>query len=300
MSLRFSELRSALQHQQLVVRESVPLAPLTHVRIGGPARFFVEPMTEAAVSVTVRRCRELEVPLYVLGGGSNLVVADAGVEGVVMSLARLQGMVRDGLRITAGAGVTLASLLRSSRELGLAGLEKLCGIPAHVGGAVAMNAGTRDGETFDALVSVTVVDEHGELRSLDRAECTPRYRDGGLGEQVVLGATFELTEDQPKAIFQRFEDSLRRRNATQPVSMKSVGCVFRNPDGASAGQRIEAAGCKLLRRGGVSVSAKHANYFVNDDGGTCADFLGLMEMVRERVLADSGAELVPEVKVWGL
>jgi UDP-N-acetylmuramate dehydrogenase len=120
-----------------------------------------------------------------------------------------------------------------------------------------------------------------------------------LGAAILLQATFELWPDDPAAIFARFDAALRRRNATQPVSTRSVGCVFRNPHGRAAGQLIERAGCKLLRRGGIHVSPLHANYFVNDGAGTFADFLALMREVRERVAADSGAELIPEVKIWG-
>lgn len=299
-SSKRSMLQAALQSSQCVLRENVSLAPLTHVRLGGPAAFFVEPYTEDAVSSAVRTCRELDVPLYVLGGGSNLLVADEGVAGVVMTLSRLDGIVRDGTTITAGAGVGLPSLLRASRDIGLAGLEVLCGIPAVVGGAVAMNAGTRDGQSFDRLTRLTIVDPDGEIREVERKETEPSYRNGGLGDAVVLQASFDLYEDDPKKIFARFEVMLKRRNATQPVSQRSVGCVFKNPDGHSAGQLIEAAGCKLLRRGGVSVSGRHANYFINESEGTAADFLALMQEVVERVQAHSGAQLVPEVKIWGI
>jgi UDP-N-acetylmuramate dehydrogenase len=299
MSLPASELRAALQRPHLLVRERVLLAPLTHVRLGGPADFFVEALTAEGAAETVRICRELEVPLHVLGGGSNLLVADGGVRGVVLTLARLDGVVRDGTLVTAGAGTSLPSLLRGTRELGLAGLEVLTGIPAVVGGAVAMNAGTREGATFDVVHSLTVADAAGEIAVRTRDRLVPRYRDGGLGGALVLQATFALHEDDPKRIFARFEASLRRRNATQPVSERSVGCVFKNPPAGSAGQLMDAAGCKTMRRGAISVSQKHANYFVNEGGGTAADFLDLMTDVQRRVRSHSGVELEPEVKLWG-
>jgi UDP-N-acetylmuramate dehydrogenase len=292
--------RIALQGVRGIVRENVDLAPLTHVRIGGPAAFFVEPLTVEGVSQVVQSCRDADVPLHVLGGGSNLVIADGGVAGVVMTLASLGRIVRDGEQLSAEAGATLPSLVRKTKDLGLAGLESLVGIPAVVGGAVAMNAGTREGETFDHLVSLMVCDGAGQLFELSRAELEPGYRDARLGDRIVLAATFALRRDDPAAIFRRLEASLKRRNATQPVTEKSVGCVFRNPPKDSAGRLIEAAGCKLLRRGDVSVSAKHANYFVNHGGGTSADFLELMQDVRERVRRESGVELEPEVKFWGL
>jgi len=281
------------------VRRDVALAPMMHLRIGGPARWFVEPFDEDGVAATVRACRERGLPLRVLGGGSNVVVADRGVDGVVMHLANLNRMQREGARVTVGAGVTMASLLRSTREAGLAGLEKLTGIPAEVGGAVAMNAGTRDGETFEHLVSLTVVGPDGSLGVLAKQDFRPTYRNGRLGGATVVQATFELSEDRPDAIFARFSASLQKRNQSQPVTQRSVGCVFQNPEGDAAGRLIQEAGCKELRRNGVQVSDKHANYFVNDDTGTAADFVALMDEVRSRVRGEFGVDLRPEVKFWG-
>ncbi len=294
------DLEVALRSMRGAVRHSVSLASLTHLRVGGPAEWFVEPFAEEDVALCVRVCRENDVPLAVLGGGSNVLIADEGVRGAVLYLASHNRMVRDRTRITAGAGVTLASLLRATKEVGLAGLEKLTGIPAQVGGAVAMNAGTRDGETFEHLVSVTVCEPSGQIAVLGKDQLRPQYRDGGLGERIVLQATWDLHEDDPNAIFQRFSESLRRRNATQPVSQRSVGCVFKNPPGDAAGRLIEAAGCKTLAKGGIEVSGVHANYFVNTGGGTCRDFLALLEEVRRRVQDLFGVYLEPEVKLWGM
>lgn len=294
-----SDLRPALTAMRGALRERVELAPLMHLRIGGPADWLIEPFAEEDVAVAVRTCRELDVPLRVLGGGSNIVIADGGVRGAVLHLTSLNRIVRDGNRIAAGAGVTLPSLLRATKDVGLAGLEKLTGIPAVVGGAVAMNAGTRDGETFEHLVSLTVVDADGAIAVVPRERFRATYRNGGLLDAIVVQATFELQPDDPKAIFERFSASLKKRNATQPVSQRSVGCVFQNPPGAAAGQLIEAAGCKTLRIGAIEVSGLHANYFVNHGGGTAADFRLLMAEVKRRVRERSGIELVAEVKFWG-
>ena len=298
--MRRFDLQEELRPMRGAVRRNVVLAPMLHLRIGGPAEWFVEPFTEEDAALALRVCREQDVPLRVLGGGSNVLVADGGVRGAVLHLGSLNRMVRDQNRISAGAGVTLASLLRATKEVGLAGLETLTGIPAHVGGAVAMNAGTREGETFDHLVSLTVLDPDGSLRVLPKSGFRPAYRDGGLGGSLVLQATWELREDDPNAIFQRFSASLKRRNATQPVSQKSVGCVFRNPPGDAAGRLIELAGCKTLRVGGIEVSGLHANYFVNDGTGTSSQFLELMAEVRRRVREQFGVQLEAEVKMWGV
>jgi len=297
--LRTSDLRTALRAMRGGVREHVDLSPMTHLRIGGPVDWLLEPYAEEDVATAVRVCHELDVPLRVLGGGSNLVIADEGVRGAVLYLGNQNRIVRDGNRITAGAGCTLPSLLRATKDKGLAGLERLTGIPAQVGGAVAMNAGTRDGETFDMLVSLVVVEPEGHIavRGPDRFE--QRYRDGGLHDAIVLSATFALVPDDPQAIFERFAASLKKRNATQPVTRHSVGCVFQNPPGEAAGRLIEAAGCKTMKIGALEVSGLHANYFVNTGGGTAADFLALMAEVRTRVRDRFGVELEPEVKFWG-
>lgn len=294
-----SDLRSLLHSMRGAVRENVPLGPFMHLRIGGPAEWLLEPYAEEDVAAAVVACHELDLPLRVLGGGSNVLVADEGVRGAVMQLASMNRIIRDGNRITVGAGVTMPSLLRATKEVGLAGLEKLTGIPAMVGGAVAMNAGTRDGETFEHLVSMTVVEPDGRIAVRGCDEFRAVYRDGGLAGAIVVQASFELVPDDPKAIFERFSASLKKRNATQPVSQRSVGCVFRNPVGDAAGRLIEVAGCKTLRHGGLEVSGLHANYFVNDGTGSAADFKALLDEVRRRVLDKFGVELAPEVKFWG-
>lgn len=298
-SPRSSELREALRGFSGELRENVSLSSATHLRLGGPAERFVEPQTDEDLVAVYRVCRDLDVPVRVLGGGSNLLIADRGVSGMVISTRALNRVDIHRNRISAGPGVTLPSLLRHARERGLAGLEPLVGIPAMVGGAVAMNAGTRDGETFDRLASVTVVEPSGEVRVLARQECRPGYRDGGLGERVVLEVTFDLQEDSPAAIHARFLRSLERRNATQPVTEKSIGCVFRNPPGRSAGQLIDAAGCKGMSHGAMTVSDVHANFFINQGGGKSADFLSLVDDVRSRVQVHAGVELQPEFRMWG-
>lgn len=293
------DLQLALASLRGAVRHNVSLAPYTHLRIGGPAEWFVEPFTEEDAALCVAVCHANGVPLRVLGGGSNILVADRGVRGAVLHLGSLNRIVRDGERITAGAGVTLPSLVRATKDVGLAGLETLTGIPAQVGGAVAMNAGTRDGETFDHLVSLVTCTGSGEIAVRPRDQLHPRYRDGGLDKEIALAATFALRPDDPQAIFARFSASLKKRNATQPVTQRSVGCVFRNPPGDAAGRLIDAAGCKLLTVGGIGVSGLHANYFVNEHGGTAADFVQLMRDVRARVQQEFGVHLEPEVKLWG-
>ena len=293
------DLKLALRNMRGAVRQNFMLAPMTHLRVGGPVDWFIEPFADEDAALAVRVCRENSVPLRVLGGGSNVLISDDGVRGAVLHLGSFNRMVRDGQRISAGSGVTLSSLIRSTKSLGLAGMEKLCGIPGHVGGIVAMNAGTREGESFDTLVSLSVLDAEGNLQVLGKSAFRSQYRDGGLLDRIVLQATWELSEDDPDAIFARFAESLKRRNASQPVSQRSVGCVFRNPPGEVADRLIEQAGCKTLQVGGIEVSGMHANYFINSGAGTCREFLALLEEVRKRVQSKFGVYLEPEVKLWG-
>lgn len=282
-----------------VIREGVPLAPLSHMRVGGKAAVFLEPWSEEDAAIALRVCKENDLPLLVLGGGSNILVADEGVEAFVMSLARWNRVVKDEQRLIASAGASLPSLISKARNSGLAGLETLAGIPAQVGGAVHMNAGTKFGETFDHLVSVRVIDDEGKLRTLERHELSPSYRDGGLRDWIVTTATFQLVPESREEIRARLEEYLVWRGRNQPVTEKSLGCIFKNPPGASAGELIDRAGMKGERSGAIEVSTKHANYFVNRGGGTAADVLRLADKVRAAVHKQFDVELEFEIRLWG-
>ena len=283
-----------------VIREGVPLAPHSHIRIGGPARVFLEPWAEEDAARALAVCKQHGLPWRILGGGSNLLIHDAGVDAVVISLEKWNRVIKDKRLLVASAGASLPSLLRRAKDARLAGLEGLIGIPAQVGGAIAMNAGTAVAEAFDRLVSVRVVDETGELRTIEREAFAPSYRNGNLGEVIVTTATFELDEGQPEAEIQAaMKQQLRKRNATQPVTQRSVGCIFKNPEGDAAGRLIQEAGLKGERVGDIEVSKKHANYLVNLGEGSAAEVMALIERVRERVLAEFGVRLELEVKLCG-
>jgi UDP-N-acetylmuramate dehydrogenase len=189
-------------------------------------------------------------------------------------------------------------------KAGLSGVEGLIGIPAHLGGAIAMNAGGKWGEIFDVVESVTTVDlTTGETRTRARGDCQPRYRDGNLGDAVVLEAVLRLTPGDAKAIQDATKEHLLEKNANQPVVEKSAGCIFKNPKsekaaGRSAAKLIQDAGLKGTRVGGIEVSRKHSNYFVNLDGGSCEDALRLIDLVTEKVEREFGVRLETEVKIW--
>lgn len=280
------------------IRAGVSLKALSHFRIGGPAALFLEPWAEEDAALAIRVCLEHSLPFKVLGAGSNLLIPDDGVEAAVFHFPHWNRVVRDGDQLIVQAGKSLPSLIRMAKECGLSGFETLCGIPAHVGGAIAMNAGTKEGEIFDRLVSLRVIDEHGELRELMRSELQPRYRDGGLGDGLITSVTFQLEPCAEDEIFERMRSLLKKRTQTQPVTECSVGCIFKNPEGDSAGRLIQAAGMKGERIGDIEVSTKHANFFLNLGAGSHAQVQELIGRVRDRVMAHSGTHLELEVRQW--
>ena len=237
-----------------------------------------------------------------IGGGSNLLVADEGVSVLVVSLRRACGEMRfDGTRVTAGAAVMLPALARAAAERGLGGLEFAAGIPGSVGGALQTNAGIGDGRCIGPLVRSVEVLGEGERRTLPAAELRFEYRTSSLrgSGETVLEATLEL-EPRPRA---QIEAEMRRlleaRGATQPTAAANAGSIFRNPPHDYAGRLVEAAGCKGLSCGAATVSELHANFIVHGGNATAADVSTLMVMVQQRVLARFGVPLQPEIEWWG-
>jgi UDP-N-acetylmuramate dehydrogenase len=311
------------------------LSARTTIRVGGEAEWLLEPRDPAELVSAFHAARERGYEPRVLGGGANLLVPDGLIPGVVITT---EGMVKvfrpepgggaeagaelDPQRlvltsheresdpsdssdpcIIAWAGCSLPGLVRVTRDLGWSGFEGLAGVPGHLGGGIAMNAGGRWGETWDVVERVRVLDGDGTVRELERAHCAPRYRDGNLGGAIVLAAVLRFRVDDPAAVRERVATYLREKGAVQPVSERSCGCVFRNPDrelsgGRSAGQLIEAAGARGLERGGALVSEKHGNFIVNRGRARARDVLELMEEVRARVADRFGIRLENEVKVW--
>lgn len=286
------------------VRTDVPMSDLTTFRIGGPARVLVEPLDPESAAEVVRRALEREVPLRILGNGSNLLVNDAGVDAVVLCTSRMRRAIREDNKYYLWAGTPLVGFVNDAARSGLSGVEGIIGVPAQIGGAIAMNAGGRWGEIFDVVETVTICSlETGEVRTLSRAEMNPRYRDSNLGRVLVLEATLSLKPGDPKAIVATTREHLLEKNAAQPVTEPSAGCIFKNPIGAdgrksSAAKLIEQTGLKGARIGGVEVSRKHANYFINIGGGASSDALALIDHVRQRVAKEHGVTLETEVKIW--
>lgn len=283
-----------------IVRRDVDLSSRTWFGIGGPAEYFVEPETREQLTEVVKRCRDNDIPMYVLGSGANLLVADTGVRGAVIHLAGgTFGEVMVGENIVdAGAAADMGKLiLRCVRE-GVSGLEPLTGIPGSIGGCVKMNAGGAFGDIGSVVESVTVMDEDGAVFERFRADLAFGYRSTNITSKFILGARFATTEDEPNRILRQVKQIWIYKKNTQPLAAGSAGCIFKNPRGMSAGALIDKAGLKGRRVGGAMISEKHANFILADKSATAFDVLKLIDMVRDSVAGEFGVHLEKEIEVW--
>jgi UDP-N-acetylenolpyruvoylglucosamine reductase len=298
----FDVLRPRL-HAETLLRRQEPLAEKTTLGVGGPARYYAEPANPADLAELIRAARHSRVPVFCLGRGSNLIVADAGFAGLVVRLAhaswRELRLESDGC-IWAGAGVRLKEMCGFAAKHGLAGLEFLEGIPGSVGGSLRMNAGALGGWIFDAVAAVEYVTAEGELLRAGREEFTTEYRQcRELLGAFATGALFRTTGPAaPEEIRQRLDRYAKQRRASQPRE-RSAGCLFKNPPGGHAGRIIDELGLKGTRVGAAEVSRIHANFVINLGGATAADALALARLVRDEVRARRGVVLEPEVLLLG-
>jgi len=291
---------------RLELRQGVPLQEFTTWRVGGPAEWFAEPADGAQLIALARWARERQLPLRVIGAGSNLLIADQGLAGLTVCIRRLQGSRVDGESgvVEAEAGEPIPTLARKVARAGLHGLEWAVGIPGTVGGAAVMNAGAQGGCTAEWLDSVLVLDPSGSGESL-RLRATDLdfdYRHSRLQQEplLVLSARFQLEPGHdPAAVSARTSANLHSRTSTQPYQQPSCGSVFRNPEPEKAGRLVESLGLKGTRIGGAEVSPIHANFIVNTGGATAADIDALIKLVRQRVWESTGIDLHPEVKRLG-
>lgn len=283
-----------------IVRPAEPLAPHTWFKLGGPAEYFAEPRDAAELARLVARCQQEEVPVRMLGGGSNVLVRDEGVPGVVVRLPESSfGQIEvRGRRVAAGGGAKLGHVISTSVREGLAGLEALVGIPGTIGGALRGNAGSRGGDIGQWVERATVLTRSGEVIERGRDEMVFAYRQSSLDELVILAAEFELDQDDPEQLTKRMQQQWIVKKAAQPLAHQSAGCIFKNPRGMSAGLLIDQAGLKGTRVGGAEVSDRHANFIVAEPGATSHDVLRLIEVVRSRVADRLGMELDLEIEVW--
>jgi len=277
-----------------------PMSRHTSLRIGGPADLFVMPEDVEDLTALLAFAQRAGLPVHVNGGGSNTLVRDGGIRGIVLHLTAFQHLAREGVEVSAGAGVRVSRLLAFCSRVGLGGLEMLSGVPGTVGGAVWGNAGAWGGAVADRLVRLRLVTRDGEERTLLRDAVTFDYRHAGLPRgSVVTEATFGLEPGDPTAIRQQISRWLIQRNARQPVEFRSAGSIFKNPPGDHAGRLVDLAGLKGTQVGGAKISEKHGNFFVNLGDARAADVLALIGMARARVKTLTGIDLELEVKVVG-
>ncbi len=283
-----------------IVRLNEPMAPKTWFRLGGPARYFIEPRSRDELSTVVKRLAENNIPMYLLGGGANLLVRDQGVDGAVISLSHsaFSRVVIDDRMVRVGAGKDVLKLVLELAKTGLAGLECQAGIPGTVGGEIRMNAGGTFGDIGSTVAEVTVMDSFGQVFTRQRDDLVFSYRRSNINAKIILDALFELTPENPDRLAQRVKEIWMYKRNTQPLKDNSAGCIFRNPDCLSAGKLIDEAGLKGSVVGGAEISQHHANFIVARHGASSADVLALMELARKTVRDKTGIELESEVVIW--
>jgi UDP-N-acetylenolpyruvoylglucosamine reductase len=295
-------LRSRLSADTKLRREE-PLAAKTTLRVGGAARLYAEPANAAELQVLIKAAQEHHFPLFILGRGSNLLVPDEGVDGLVVALAHASWAAfetRPGGRVWAGAGLRLKNLCGLAAKAGLVGFEFLEGIPGSVGGALRMNAGAMGGWMFDVVDELQLMRLDGEVRTVARAALHVQYRYcAELQDAIALGALLRpVAQADMAAVTRQIEGYRRKRQESQPRE-PSAGCMFKNPPGNSAGRLIDEAGLKGERVGDAEVSRVHANFIINRGAASAADVLELVRRVRARVREAKNVELEPEVLLYG-
>jgi len=288
----------ALQEAALPFREQEPFSRHTTMGVGGPAAVMVFPRSSAELQKTLALRAELGVDHRVLGGGSNLVVVDEGLDELVINTEDLRRVeIGEGGRVTAEGGANLIRTVMACCRAGWRGLESACGIPGSVGGAAVMNAGAYGFSISDVMTEIVVYDEAGQRR-----EPPDGWRFHYRGSSIPEGAAVaeievQLRPDDPAALEKETGELARQRTKSQPGG-RNAGCVFKNPEGGHAGRLIDGLGLKGLRRGGATVSERHANFLVNDGGAKAQDVLDLLDEVHDRVERETGVDLELEVKVW--
>lgn len=300
-SARFTQadVRAAVAGLRGPVFFQAPLREYTSFKIGGPADVVVEPVDIEDVCLVVQQARARKVPLFVVGG-TNLLIRDGGIRGIVVSLVRLRAIKEEpGHVLYAEGGVGMPTLIGYAIKHSLAGLEWAAGIPGTVAGCVVMNAGTKLGEMKDAVKAVRMVNLKGQIVDLEAGQIPFEYRRARLPRGIVVGVWLQLKQGVRSEIEKVVKDYLHYRRDTQPLAMPSAGCVFKNPPNDSAGRLIETVGLKGARVGDAEVSTKHANFMVNRGQARAADVIALIGKVRSAIRRRAGVRLDLELKIVG-
>ncbi len=282
------------------VREREPMYLHTWLHIGGPVEYFAEPRSIEELQVVVARSAEHNLPVRLLGGGSNVLVRDEGIPGVVIRLDKpaFSEIKVHGEVVRAGAGARLGHVISTAVGHGLAGLEPLVGIPGTIGGALHLNAGTRGGDIGQWTAKARVMTQKGEIVEHVRQDMVFAYRQSSLDELVILEAEFKLEPENADELTKRMQKQWIVRKAAQPLGHQCAGQIFRNPRGMSAGQLIDQAGLKGARVGSAEVSDRHANFIIAEPNCRSRDVIELIEQIRDRVADRLGVELTTDIEIW--
>jgi UDP-N-acetylmuramate dehydrogenase len=283
-----------------ITARNAPLAPYTHLRIGGPAEYLIQPRTTDELRAVLMACDQKHIPVRMLGGGHNLLIRDDPVPGAVIRLtaAAFTLLEWDGKRVTAGGGGQLFDLIAFAVRQGLTGLETLVGLRGTVGGSVRCNVGDRAGEISQAIRQVTVLTDAGTLQVRTREELTFAEHQSDIDEPVILSVVFEMERDDPQAILKRMRKAWILRKATEPLSFQPAVRIFRDPPGQPAATLIDRAKMTKARVGSAELSERNSNYVIAHPGTTATDILQLIDQVRARVKERTGVLLDRELHIW--
>jgi UDP-N-acetylmuramate dehydrogenase len=286
-------------------QKSYPMAEYTSFKIGGPADFIVFPITKEEIRYALEEAKLADIPYIILGCGTNVLVKDGGLEGIVISTKQAMNDMEvyqdsEKVYVLAGCGVRLSTLVREVSEAGGKGIECLAGIPGNVGGAIKTNAGTKEGSISQFVKEITVYDEKGKEKIIPSKELNFSYRKLSIPKKwAILSAKLEFEKTSPELTKERVKEILEERMRTQPYNMPSAGCVFKNPRGLSAGKIIDELGLKGMRVRGARISPLHGNFIVNEGNAKARDVLALIDAVHKKVKEEMGISLELEVEIIG-
>lgn len=283
------------------IRYNEPMKNHTSFRVGGPVDFLVMPANYEQVRKVTLMCKEYNIPYYIVGNGTNLLVRDGGIRGIAIKLTRLDDIKVEGEKITASCGALLSEVSNQALCYELTGVEFACGIPGSVGGAIAMNAGAYDGEICHIVESALVIDDTGTLRRLSNSELEFGYRNSAILKYgyTVLEVVFSLKHGEYERIKNRIDELTRRRKEKQPLEFPSAGSTFKRPEGYFTGKLIQDSGLKGICVGDAQVSDKHSGFIINKGNATASEILQLISYVQSQVREQFSVELHPEVRIIG-
>jgi len=283
-----------------IFRYDVHLQRYTSFRTGGAAEIFVEPRNTSELKKVLQFCKDEQKKVFIFGKGTNLLVNDNGIKGVVIHLGGVdfKKIERNGRYVSSGAGVNLPQLIRKTALWGLGGLEVLVGIPGTVGGAVMMNAGGKYGDISDTISSLTTMTFDGKITNINREDVEFTYRECNLSKQVVVQVEFVLKESRKEELLEKMDDIYKEKKEKQPLSTFNAGSIFKNSHHFKAAELIDKANLKGQKVGGAVVSKKHANFIVNTGNATSADILELIKIIKKTINKKYNVSLEQEIQIW--